>query len=229
MGARMVELDIRLSRDGVPIVVHDRTLRRISGRRGAVGALTARYLTSVDLGQGRRLSTLEDVLAELTPQIPVNIELKFSQPELRPMATAVCRVVAELGVTSRVLLSSFYHQSLLIAQKLLPEVSVAPLFGCLTGPPHEDDLEIVFARPARQDPAGVYPFAGPAAVVWNKMIDQDLAERFRRAGATLLTYTVDEPEEMRRLIALGIDGIITNRPAVLEQVLSELFGAERAS
>jgi glycerophosphoryl diester phosphodiesterase len=225
----MVELDIRLSRDGVPIVVHDRTLKRISGRRGAIGGLSARHLTSLDLGQSRHLSTLAEVLSELTPQIPINVELKFSQPELRPMATAVCRVIADLGVTSRVLVSSFYHQSLLIAQKLLPELSVAPLFGCLTGPPHEDDLEPVFARPRRHDAPSIYPFQGPAAVVWNKMIDKELAHRFQCEGATLLTYTVDEPEEMKRLIDLGIDGIITNRPAVLEGVLTELFGCQRAS
>jgi glycerophosphoryl diester phosphodiesterase len=60
------------------------------------------------------------------------------------------------------------------------------------------------------------------------MIDAPLVERFNRAEATLLTYTVDEPQEMKRLIALGIDGIITNRPALLEGVLSELFGPKRA-
>jgi glycerophosphoryl diester phosphodiesterase len=223
MGAQMVELDVRLSKDGVPMVCHDRTIQRISGRRGVIADLTAKRLTSVDLGNGFRIPTLEAVLAELTPRIPVNVELKFDKPEYRPLATAVCAVIADLGVTPRILISSFFHPSLGIAQRLLPEVAVAPLFGCLTGPPHDDDLSPLFAGPRRKDSPQVYPFAGPAAVVWNKMIDSDLALRFSEAEATLLTYTVDEPEEMRRLIGLGIDGIITNRPAVLQGVLQDLF------
>jgi glycerophosphoryl diester phosphodiesterase len=229
MGAAMVELDVRLSKDGVPMVIHDRTIHRVSGgRRGVVEQLTAARLATFELRSGYRIPTLEQVLGALAPRIPVNVELKFDRPEYRPLATAVCEVVAKLGVVPRVLVSSFHHQSLLIAEKLLPELSVAPLFGCLTGLPHDDDLQPVFARAPRRDCPGVYPFCGPAAVVWNKMIDAPLVERFNRAEATLLTYTVDEPQEMKRLIALGIDGIITNRPALLEGVLSELFGPKRA-
>lgn len=228
LGARMVELDTRLSLDGVPVVIHDATVRRISaGKRGKVGDLTAKRLGSIVLSQELRIPTLEQVLTELCPQIPVNVELKYDHPEYRPLVTEVCALIARLGVTSRILLSSFHHAALRIAEKLLPGVSVAPLMGCLTGPPHSDDLEPVFARARRQDAPGVFPFAGPAAVVWNQMIDAELAARFSRAEATLLTYTVDEPDEMIRLIDLGIDGIITNRPDVLEAVLAERFGELR--
>lgn len=225
MGARMVELDTRLSQDGVPMVIHDATVRRISGgKRGKVAEMTARRLSSVGLGAGLHIPTLGEVLAELTPSIPVNIELKYDKPEYRPLVTAVCALIRELDVTSRILISSFHHAALRIVERLLPEVSVAPLMGCLTGPPHEDDLAPVFARARRTDAPRHFPFAGPGAVVWNAMIDGELASRFGGQGATLLTYTVDEPEEMNRLIDLGIDGIITNRPDVLESVLTQRFG-----
>jgi glycerophosphoryl diester phosphodiesterase len=224
LGAQMLELDVRLSKDGVPMVCHDATVWRISRKRGTLAGLTAKRLSSLDLGKGHRIPTLEEALTELTPLVPINIELKFDKPEYRPLATAVCSVVEDLKVVPRVLVSSFHHLSLGIAQRLLPELSVAPLFGCLTGLPHEDDLEPVFARAPRSDSPQVYPFSGPAAVVWNKMIDATLAQRFSQANATLLTYTVDDPVEMRRLIDLGIDGIITNRPAVLKAVVDEIFG-----
>ena len=181
----MVELDTRLSKDGVPIVFHDSMLKRITGKRGALRERSARYLTSLDLGDGYRLSTLEDTLAELTPRIPVNVELKYNDlVEYRPLATEVCAVIKKLGVEQRILISSFHHQALRMVEKLLPGVAVAPLMGCLTGPPHQDDLDSVFERKALRRPAEVYPFAGPAAVVWWPMIDEELAQKFAKAGAT---------------------------------------------
>lgn len=229
MGACMVELDTRLSKDGIPMVIHDDSVRRISaGKRGKVAESTAARLSAVDLGRADlRVPTLAQVLKELTPRIPVNVELKYDKPEYRPLATEVCAVIRELGVAPRILISSFHHAALRMVEKLLPDVSVAPLMGCLTGPPHDDDLDPVFARARRKDAPSVFPFPGPCAVVWNQMIDADLAKRFGKAKATLLTYTVDEPEEMNRLIDLGIDGIITNRPDVLERVLGERFGDRR--
>ncbi len=223
MGAQMLELDVRLTKDGVPFVCHDATIKRVSGKSGSVADRTAKSLLSLDLGNGFRFATLEEALSELTPRIPVNVEMKFERPDYRALATAVCDVIRNLGVERRILISSFFHPSLEIVSKLNPAISVAPLFGSLTGLPHEDDLEVVFSRGRRGDVPDVYPFEGPAAVVSHKMIDSALAERFSQAKATLLTYTVDEPAEMKRLIHLGIDGIITNRPAVLQKVLAELF------
>lgn len=219
----MVELDVRLTKDGIPFVCHDATIKRVSGKSGTVADRTAKSLLALDLGNGFRFATLEEALSELTPSIPVNVEMKFERPNYRPLATAVCDVLANLGVGRRILVSSFFHPSLEIVSKLSPETSVAPLFGSLTGRPHDDDLELVFSRIHRKDVPEVFPFEGPAAVVSHKMIDQALAEKFAQAQATLLTYTVDEPAEMKRLIDLGIDGIITNRPAVLQQLLAELF------
>lgn len=219
----MLELDVRLSKDLVPMVCHDATVKRISGKRGSIADRTAKHLVELDLGKGFRISTLESVLHELVPKVPINIELKFQRPDYRPLVNAVCDVVEKLEVGPRILVSSFFHASLEVVKRRVPELSVAPLFGSLTGRPHDDDLELVFGRPVRSHGEGVYPFHGRAAVVSWKMIDEALARRFEEGNGTLLTYTVDDPEEMKRLIGLGIDGIITNRPAVAVKVLEELF------
>ena len=223
-GSQMLELDVRLSKDRVPMVCHDSTLRRVTGGKpGSIGDRTSKHLLSLEFGEGHRFTTLEGALRELTPLVPVNVELKFQIFDYRPLVEAVCEVIRNLGVGPRILVSSFFHDSLKLAQRNIPEVSVAPLFGKLTGPPHKDDLAVVFARKLRACPVEEYPFSGGAAVVSWKMIDEALAQRFKKAKATLITYTVDDPEEMRRLIDLGIDGIITNRPKILKALIDELF------
>lgn len=222
-GAQMLELDVRLSRDLVPMVCHDATIKRISGKRGSIADRTSKHLLSLDLGKEFRFATLETALQELVPVVPINIELKFQRPDYRPLVGAVCQVIRKLDIAPRVLISSFFHASLEVVKRQIPELSVAPLFGSLTGRPHEDDLEVVFARPPQTYPVETFPFRGRCAVVSWKMIDVELVERFEQGQGTLLTYTVDDPVEMNRLIDLGIDGIITNRPAVLKKVLAERF------
>lgn len=223
MGAQMVELDTRLSRDGVPMVFHDRTLRRMAdGRSGSVAKMTAASLAKVDLGNGVRIPTLAEVLLALTPEIPVNIELKYNRYEYRSLMTGVADVIESLGVQKRVVVSSFFKTALHFLERRLPEVEVAHLFGILSGPPHPEDLEAVFARELIRE-GNELPFAGRIAVVDHTMIDEDLARTFEEAEATLLTYTVDEPEDMKRLIGLGIDGIITNKPSRLVALLDEMF------
>ena len=222
-GAQMLELDARLSKDLIPMVCHDSTIKRVSGKRGSIADRTSKHLLSLDLGREFRFTTLEAALEQLTPLVPINIELKFQQPNYRPLVNAVCDVIRKLEVAPRILISSFFHASLEVVKRNIPELSVAPLFGSSTGLPHEDDLEVVFARPSQTYPVDLFPFLGRAAVVSWKMIDAALVERFERGEGTLLTYTVDEPSEMERLIDLGIDGIITNRPSMLKQVIQKRF------
>ncbi len=223
LGAQMLELDTRLGRDPVPIVFHDRTLKRMAGRSGSVAKMSMASLKRVEFSPGVGIPSLGEVLEELIPRVPINIELKYYNYNYRDLMTAVVDVVRELGVERRVLISSFFHYPLHFIAQELPEVEIAPLFGILSGPPHREDLKRVFERPLGEVSEAGLPFAGRCAVVDCKLIDADLAREFERAEATLLTYTVDEPEEMERLIGLGIDGIITNQPGRLAGLLKERF------
>lgn len=223
LGAEMLELDTRLGREPVPIVFHDRTLKRMAGRSGSVAKMSMASLKRVEFSPGVGIPSLGEVLEELTPRVPINIELKYYNYNYRDLMTAVIEVIKELGVERRVLVSSFFHYPLHFIARELPEVEIAPLFGLLSGPPHREDLKLVFERPLRKPEETGLPFAGRAAVVDCKLIDERLAGEFEQAEATLLTYTVDEPEEMRRLIDLGIDGIITNQPGRLAGVLKTVF------
>lgn len=221
IGGQMLELDVRLSKDGIPIVFHDNTLRRVTGRRsGSISSRTSSFLTQLDLGDGQRICTLELALQELAPRVPINVEMKFNHLNYRPLVYAVCEVIERLGVRD-VLVSSFFHQSLEILNREWPYIPTAPLFGGATGEPHIDDLKRLSR--ARRYWRNTLPFDGPAAVVKHTMIDRSLVKSFSARKLSLLCYTVDEAEEMNRLIDLGIDGIITNRPDILKEVLAERF------
>ena len=223
MGAAMLELDVRLSKDGVPIVFHDNTLTRITGRRsGTISSRTSTFLTQLDLGSGKRISRLEDALKELIPRIPVNIELKFPHMEYRPLVFAVLDAIKKNRPEENVLVSSFFHQALEILQRSEPHVATAPLFGRITGKPHDDDLTRLSR--SRKNWKNSLPFKNPAGVAAWTMVDDELVQRFRKNRLTLLIYTVDELVDMKRMAEFGVDGIITNRPDRLESLLYDHSG-----
>lgn len=220
LGAQMLEFDVQLSKDGIPMVFHDYTLKRMTGRAGSVKGRTARHLSTIALPGGTSIPTLRRALEEIAHRVPVNIELKYDHPHFRPLVTAVGECVRELGLTKRVLVSSFLHHSLILMNRFFPEIPTAPLY--LTrwnGPPYLDDMELWSREP---DWDTEVPFKRPGMVVHHPMIDEEMARRAKELGLTLLCYTVDDPEEMDRLIGLEIDGIITNQPETLKAILGAL-------
>ena len=220
-GSQMLEMDVRLSRDGVPHVIHDSTFRRITGgKSGTVASRTSKHIRGLDLGDGSKIPTLEETLTEIAPLVPINLELKYNKPKYRPLAEGVVEVVSRMKLQHRILVSSFFHPSLKILRKQIPELMTAPLFGSLTGPPHDDDLEELFAEPLH--PKTELPFKGRVAVLDHQLVDEALVAKFRDHDATLLVYTVDKPSEVARMFKLGIDGMITNRPALALRIFETL-------
>lgn len=218
-GAQMVELDTRLTKDGVPVVIHDDTTTRTTGGGAQlkVEKSTLAELQNLDVSagfpayQGERLPTLEETLKELCPLIPVNVELKLNNPHARPLTFAVVEVLKKLGVTQRVIVSSFIHPALTWIKRFAPEVSTAPLIGDWTGPIYDEELMELLAAP----PASFLP---RAAVYDFKMVDRALVQRFHEKGGTVLVYTVNEEKDLKRMLEIGVDAIITNRPGLLCQL-----------
>lgn len=224
-GCRLLELDVRASREGVPVVIHDATVDRTTGGTGAVADLTLAELQALDAGhgfrgadgtawggRGVRIPTLAALLAAL-PQAVLSIEVKQRQP---PCEAAVAAAIREAGAEGRVLLGAGSHEMFLRIQALAPEIpsffsfrsGMAFYLAALTGlarwyrPPHHAllvpprlrSLEVVTARTV-------------AAA--------------HGLGLPVLVWTIDEPAEMARLLALGVDGIITDRPDLLATVVRE--------
>jgi glycerophosphoryl diester phosphodiesterase len=209
-GADGVELDVMRCKSGEVVVFHDDDLERLGKRAGLVRATSFAELRTIDLGGGERIPTLDEVLEELGPLL-VNVELK-SAPSWRErarddgLAASVAAIIARHGAGERVLVSSF--DPLLLARFRLRARAVPT--GLLFA--HDQ------ARPWRQ--AWTAPLLRPTALhPESLLVDARAVAAWHARGLAVNVWTVDDAGELRLLAALGVDGVITNRPKFARSVL----------
>jgi glycerophosphoryl diester phosphodiesterase len=201
-GADGVELDVRLDRGDVVVVLHDATLERVTrGRdRRAVERLTYAELSAVELGADARIPRLEDVLTWASrSDLRVNIEIKRDVSRLRELVRRVSALVRDTpDAAERVLLSSFHPGVVLACARLIPHVPSAWL---------------VHARQRWLRSAPGFRYLGASGVHPElALASAKRVLRWRAAGALLNVWTVNDIDEARRLAALGVDGIVTDTP-----------------
>lgn len=213
LGADGIEFDVHLSADGVPVVIHDFAVDATTNGSGRVAEMDLAQLQQLDAGAyfdpvfaGERIPTLEEVLQALGDRLLLNIELKSTSPRDNGLEQAVLALVKQYELGSRVLLSSFNPFSLRRAKKIAPHVRVGLLYA--------PDLPVFLSH------AWLAPlFPHEARHPEHTMVDARYMRWARRRGYQVNVWTVDNPDEMRRLIDLGVSGIITNVPDVLRDVL----------
>jgi len=203
-GWRAFECDVKLSADGVPFLLHDATLERTSNGQGTAGGLAWEALSRLDAGAwhsrayaGEPLPTLAAVAAYVRANgFRLNIEIKPTPGTESLTGRAVAEAVRGLWAGEAVppLLSSFRPEALLAAREAAPELPRALLLDT----PWPGWFEV-----ARQ--------LGCVAVVTNHgWMDEAVLQQLHGAGLKGMVYTVNDAAEARRLLALGIDGIITD-------------------
>lgn len=220
-----LEMDVRLTRDGVLVVLHDETVDRTTDGTGAVSTLTwaevqrldAGYRFTTDGGQsfpfrgtGVTIPRLADVLAA-TP-LPMMIEIKSPTDACRAEVAAVVRAA---GAIDRVCLGTWTGEA---AQKLAAEMEDAALFY-----PEQAARAFVAAALAGDDPpaAPFHVLALPDHQASLDLSDPRIVAAAKKAGVPLQLWTVDEPARMRQCLERGVDGIQTDRPDRLRAVMDE--------
>jgi glycerophosphoryl diester phosphodiesterase len=208
-----IECDVHLSADGVPVVIHDFAVDATTDGSGRVAQMTLARLKQLDAGMrfdpayaGERIPTLEEVLRAFGSRLLLNVELKSVGVRDDGLERAVLATVKQQALESRVLLSSFNPFSLRRAKRIAPRVRVGLLYA--------PGLPLFFSHAWL---AFLFPHA--ARHPEHTMVDARYMRRARRRGYRVHAWTVDDPGEMRRLIGLGVDGIITNVPDVLREML----------
>jgi glycerophosphoryl diester phosphodiesterase len=208
VGADVVELDVRLSADGAPVVLHDPDVSAVSNGRGAVHRLALSELKRLRV-QGQEIPTLQEALETLSGRAGIDIEIKnlpgeeaFDSPR-EAIVEAVVRALDETAFSGRVLVSSFNWLSIERARALAPGV----MTGFLTIAAIDPRAALVYAR--SRDHGFVLPHvdallaAGPGFV-----------EEAHRDGLRVGTWTVDEEDRLVSLFEWGVDAIASNVPAL---------------
>lgn len=212
LGADGIELDVTLTRDGVPVVIHDDTVDRTTDGSGAVAQMTLTEIRSLDAGswynaqfRGERIPTLADVLQAFGRRGVINIELKGSELKGDGLEAAVIQAVESAGLQQSVILSSFNPIRLWRAARISPQIERGLLYT--------DTLPIYLRR------AWLRPIVRPTALhPFYQMVTPGYVRWAQVMGYAVNTWTVDDPIEMKRLIGLEVNAIITKKPDLLKQL-----------
>jgi glycerophosphoryl diester phosphodiesterase len=204
-GADGVEIDVRPSKDGELVVMHDATLARMTGDPRLVAELTTGELAELRVA-GEVIPTLRDTLAFCGARgLALNIELKRDVPSRSQVVLRVARLLARTDVPSAVVVSSFDPWMLAGLRALAPEIPTALLLE----PHHHRRYRL--GHMAQAFGMAVHPARSMVTPLW--------LDRWHRRGLRVMVWTVNDPEEIRRLCAMGVDGIITDDPGTARAVM----------
>lgn len=228
-GADMLELDVHLTKDGQVVVIHDATVDRTTDGTGAVRDMTWEELSHLDAGSrwvaddgsrpyaGRevRIPRLEELL-EHFPDTRLNVEAK-----VREVAGPLVQLVGRHGAEERVLLAAEHERDR------------AHVAGRYRGPLGASRRQIAaflllsrlrFLSPTPRVDALQIPEEWPVAGKVRRILTDRLLHEAHRRNVAVHVWTVDEEEDMRRLLSMGVDAIQTDRPDRLARVLHQIGG-----
>jgi len=227
LGVDVLELDVHLTADGEVVVIHDATVDRTSDGRGAVAGLTLDELRALDFGyrwrppggdpdvfpyrgQGIVIPTLGEVF-EAFPGRAINVELKADDDRL---IDATCEIIVAHGKRDEVLVASFHQRALDVFRDRCPGVATS------AGP--GEVRTFVFMNMAflgRLYTPRAESFQVPRRQAGIEIVTTRFVRGLRERNVLVDVWTINDEAEMRRLVDLGVDAIITDRPDLALQVL----------
>lgn len=205
-GAEYAELDVQMTKDGVAVLTHDTNLRRCTGLNANVYDLTYAEVRELDAGKffsvrfaGTKIPTLDEVLRLCKGRIKLNIEIKPSE-KTPTLEAEVVRLIQKYGFEEDCTVTSKSRETLAKVKSLEPRIRTGLIttLGFLT---FQDGKEIDFFS--------IDNSAITVLTVWQAHL----------RGKTVSAWTVDQEEDIERMIRLGVDDIITNDPERVQQAL----------
>ena len=218
LGYRYIETDVHVTSDGKVVIFHDNDLERLSDGIGAFAKLDWADVRNLDVafsfdpasgfplrGTGITMPLFEEAVVSF-PQQMWNVDLK--QPGI---AERLAAEVRRLGIEDRVLIGSFHDRRITAFRRAAPDIATS------AGP-----IEVARAltqRPRRHVGADAYQV--PERGGGLRLVTRRFVDRAHDAEKQVHVWTVNDPSDMRRLLDFGVDGIITDRPDLLNEVLGK--------
>ena len=207
LGYRWIETDAHVTSDGICLAFHDEVLDRVTDRTGVVAELPYREVRQARVDGREPIPLMEDLLAAFA-DVRINIDPKHDAA-VEPLAAAIERA----GATDRVCIGSFSDRRIAdlrdrlgarlctsLGPKAIARLRAGSL-GLPTGRPEGACVQV------------------PTEIKGVPLVDHRFVERCHALALQVHVWTIDDPDEMHRLLDLGVDGIMTDRPAVLRDVL----------
>lgn len=217
-GVEFIEMDLHLTKDRRVIVIHDETYDRTTNGTGWVWDMNMDEVQKLDAGQGQHVPSLSEIIDFARPtSVRLCLELKYepntsdpvrAEPEALATAAEVIKILQQARFLDRVVLTSFSTNVLKYVRKIEPRLSTV-----LTISPKEASLS------PRQVMQRVLPCANVVAYYYRN-INRSFMEEARLSGISVWVWDPDDPDEILRVIGLGVQAVETNRPDILNNVLS---------
>ena len=207
MKAEFSELDVQETKDGKIILLHDKTLERTGKQDLNIWELNYDELKDIEVGEwfseefnGEPIPTLEEVIELVRGKMKLNIELKTNKHE-KMLAERTLQVVIDNNFLDQVVFTSFKFDEIRKIRDLNKDAKVGYIFSKLP-----KDFS-VFTEDVHM------------LSVSKKLVDEEFMSKAKAAGKEVAVWTVNKEEDMKKMIALGVDAIITNYPDILRNVL----------
>lgn len=208
MGATLIELDVHLSRDGQPVVIHDADLSRTTTGTGSVSDLTLDEIQRFDAGLGEHVPTLGEVIDLVSGQVQLYIELKGQQTPAATVATLQAKDVIDQAIVG-----SFYPWLPQKAKFLEPALRTSVLVAWRDR--KADFVEWALAVEADY----VHLCWEHGSLTPHQLLSADLITSIRRKDLEIILWHEERPEELIELVQQDVYGICTNTPDVLASIL----------
>lgn len=224
VGADGIEFDVRLAADGVPVVIHDRTLSRTAGRAEPVSETTSEELSLIDAGtwfnransnlaepefEKQIVPTLREVLDLLSDfSGRIYIELKSEEPDILPLCKAVADLITDSTVLLQIAVKSFRLAAIPAIRALCPIVTTAALF--------EPDIKKIL-RKKRHILTIAREIGADELSLHRSLATRKLTTAAEEGGFPVAVWTVDNPDWFAKAVEMGVYALITNDPQKMIQ------------
>ncbi len=206
----ILELDVHQSKDGEIVIMHDGNTFRTTGYFGSISKLTLQELKKLDCGEGERIPTLVELIKIARGKVNLDCEIK-----VRGIAEKILHILKEENMIENTIISSFKHDILLRFQKLDSQIKLASL-----EPTRTEWIKSGISIKKLLRTAIEHKFF--AINPYYKLVNSKFVEKAHKNKIKIFPWTVNRSSSIRKLINLGVDGIITNEIDKVKSVLSEL-------
>jgi glycerophosphoryl diester phosphodiesterase len=224
LGVDIIEIDVHLTKDSIPVLFHDNTLNRTSTGKGQISKYTFAELTSFDAGvkyskkyRGEKIPSLEEVIKLVNGQCKLLIEIKPNGSKNKGIEKIVADLIKENRAYDWCIVQSFSTKVIKNTRAADPKIEVFKIFAAkLMIFPVYFDSGITMASPRR------FKLADGININY-KFVTSRLVKKIHKSGKKIFVWTVNDPEEMKQMINLEVDGVITNYPNIFTDLLKHSY------